>query len=853
MSQLPTSSTASAPHRDVLTQDEAAARAARISGCSYVLSLDLTAGSPTYRGDVTIRFADSGGGDTFLCFRGKTIDRMEVNGRAVEPTWTGYRLTLPGTALARENTVRIVYENEYDHGGDGFHQFIDPQDGKEYLYTNFEPYEAHRLFPCFDQPDIKATYEVTLVAPPEWTVIANSRESAAEDRGDGRTRHRFEKTKPFSTYLFCIVAGPYHAFRETHGDTPIGFYCRESMVPYVDIEELWTITRQGLDFFADFFAVPYAFGKYDQIFVPEFNAGAMENVGAVTHNEFMVFRDPPTDSQRRRRAEVILHEMAHMWFGDLVTMRWWNDLWLNESFATYMAYLAMTTATRFTSGWVDFNASTKNWAYRQDQLVTTHPIAGQVADTDQTFLNFDGITYGKGASVLKQLVAAIGPDGFREGMREYFRLYSYGNATLGQFLGALEKGSGQDLKEWSRLWLETASLNTVAAQWEVDGDRVSALTLRQSAPPEYPTLRPHALEVALVRDRNGAIEIDSIPARIATEEAAVDAAFGRPAPDLVFPNHNDHGYVKVALDDQSLQFARENLERIDDDLLRQLLWSSLWNMVRDQQLKSTEYLALVRERVAREPRIEMVEAVLGQAVTALARFVPEERREDEARLLFAAARAGLEAAPRGDPQITWMRAMISAAAHPDDIRELTRFADGEVGVPGLTVDQQMRWDIAVKAVAYGLDGAKARLDAESERDPSDRGRRAYLRGETSAPDAEVKARAWEKFHGEGYGSLHYTAAAMSGFNWYRQRDLLAPYYAAFFERVAEVFRTKDKEFCSDYFSALFPSYRVEQETLDRASAVLESAGGESPMLARMLREASDELQRAMRCRAFAAS
>ncbi|MCA9831653.1 MAG: aminopeptidase N [Dehalococcoidia bacterium] len=838
--------------RDILTEEEAKARAARISNCSYRLDLILTAGAPVYRGDVTIAFDDVGTGDTYLCFRGKTIERLELNGKTIAPNWNGFRLFLPAAELRARNTVHVVYENEYDHGGDGFHQFIDPEDQQEYLYTNFEPYEAHRLFPCFDQPDIKADYTVSVTAPASWTVIHNAAEASATSAGEGRTKHQFEQTKRFSTYLFCVVAGPYRAFREVHNGIPIGLFCRESMAAYLDTEEVFTITRQGLDFFADFFAVPYPFGKYDQIFVPEFNAGAMENVGAVTHNEFMVFRDPPTDSQRRRRAEVILHEMAHMWFGDLVTMRWWNDLWLNESFATYMAYLSMTSATRFTNAWVDFNAAIKNWAYRQDQLVTTHPIAGQVADTDQTFLNFDGITYGKGASVLKQLVQTIGLDGFREGMREYFRRHSYGNATLGEFLGALEHGSGQDLKDWAAKWLETSSLNTVSADWQADGDRLAAMTLRQTAPSDYPTIRPHAFEVALVREVDGGVQVEALRARLSAAEADVPEAVGKARPSLVFPNYNDHGFFKVSLDADSVAFARENLERIDDELLRQLLWSSLWNMVRDQQLSSLEFLALVRERIGREPRIEMVEVVLNQAQVALARYVPEERKAAEATALCAAAWDGLHAAAEGDPKITWMRAMINAAANEADLALLARVADGQETVAGLTVDQQMRWDIATKHVAYGMDGAEERIEAEKARDASDRGRRAALRASTSVPVAPVKAEAWVRFRGDSYGSLHDTVSAMSGFNWARQRDILEPYVEKFFASLVEVFETGDKEFVSDYFGALFPAYRVERGVLARSEELLGTLGDRLPMLTRMLREANDDLLRSIRCREFAA-
>jgi aminopeptidase N len=845
------------PARDVLTQAEAEARAARVRNAEYDIALDLTRGAPTYRGETTVRFDLTSSGDTFLDFRGLRVETLEVNGTLLTPQWNGYRLILPGSALRESNIVRIVYENEYDHTGDGFHQFIDPEDGEEYLYTNFEPYEQHRLFPAFDQPDIKGVYRLTVTAPSEWELITNSREiSPPSLRGKGagglgRSTRAFEPTARISTYLFALIAGPFAAERGEHNGIPLGIFCRRSLVKYIDTDELFTITRQGLDFFAEFFDYPYPFTKYDQVFVPEFNAGAMENVGAVTHSERMVFRDPPTDSQRLHRAEVILHEMAHMWFGDLVTMKWWNDLWLNESFATYMAYLAMTRATRFTTAWKDFNSGMKMWAYRQDQLVTTHPIAGSVADTDETFLNFDGITYGKGASALQQLVAYIGLERFRDGMRRYFQRYAFGNATLRDFLSALEEGSGRDLHAWSRLWLETPSLNTLGAVWESDGDRLTSLTLTQTAPPDYPTLRPHHVEIALVRDEDGVSIIESLPAEIDGAQADVPEARGRRAPRLVFPNHNDHTFAKVALDARSVDYVRANLERIADPLLRQLLWSSLWTMVRDRQLKSTDYLALVREKVVLEPDLELVETTLGYAASAIAAYVPEPRRDAEAHTFFETAWRALQSAPQGDAQIIWARALINVATLPEDLALVARLADGELTVPGLTVDQQMRWDIAAKFIARGMEGAEARLAAERERDPSDRGQRAALRAETSRPIPEAKAEAWERFHGDGYGSLHLTGAAMSGFNWSFQRALLEPYVEAFFERVPEIFEHRTREFASVYFRNLFPSYRVEQPVLDRSERLLAEVGERLPVLARMIREANDDLARAIAVRAYA--
>ena len=847
--------------RDVLTQADAEARAARVSNVAYAIALDLTRGASTYRGDVSITFrygapAEGASGPLFLDFTGKRIERLEVNGVAVaSPDWTGYRLTLDGASLAADNAVRVVYENDYDHTGDGFHQFIDPEDGEEYLYSNFEPYSAHRLFPGFDQPDIKAEYLLSVQAPAEWVLIANSPESVRRTLDDGRRETTFARTARISTYLFALIAGPFEAFRDTHEGVALGFFARKSLAPHVDRDELFAVTKQGLSFYGAFFDYPYPFGKYDQVFVPEFNAGAMENVAAVTHSERMVFRDPPTDTQRQGRAEVILHEMAHMWFGDLVTMRWWNDLWLNESFATYMAYLALDEATRFTTAWQAFNSGMKNWAYRQDQLITTHPIAGQVADTDATFLNFDGITYGKGASVIKQLVAAMGVDGFRRGMRGYFQKHAYGNTTLSEWLDALGEGVGRDLHGWAALWLETPSLNTIAARVEADGNRIAGLALTQTAPAGYPTLRPHRMDIALVREEGGAIVIDEVQATIEGATAGVPAAIGLPLPDFVFPNHRDHDFAKVSLDERSLAFLRTHLDRIDDALLRQLIWQTLWNMVRDQQLKSTEYLDLAGPKVASESDHELVETILATMSSTISRYVPEAQKAAAAHRFFLLARDALLAATDSDLQITWARTLIGVALTAEDTRAICDLADGALVVTGLTVDKNMRWSIALRAVAVGLEGAQARLDAERARDRSDRGQRALLRAEAAVPDAAAKAAAWQRFQTgpSAYGSLHLTGAAMGGFHWWSQADLLAPYTERFFEAVPGIFEHQQNEFAASYFGALWPGYRVDRAFLEQAQALLASLGDRLPVLQRSLREAIDDLDRAVRCREFAAS
>jgi aminopeptidase N len=820
---------------------------------AYALELDLDAGRTTYRGRTRLRFPVAGSGDLFLDFRGGTIERLAVNGRDVAPERPGDRILLPAALLAAATEVEVVYENEYDRGGDGFHHFVDPEDGAEYAYSNFEPFEAHRLFPCFDQPDVKGTYAVTVRAPAAWTVIANGPVAASVPLAGGRREQRFATTPPISSYLVAVLAGPYAGVSSLHRGTPLGIWTRGSLARHLDPDEIFSVTKQGLDFYAALFDHPFPFAKYDQIFVPEFNSGAMENVGAVTFSENYVFRDPPTDTQRLGRAETILHELAHMWFGDLATMRWWDDLWLNESFATYVSNLALVEATRFDGAWRAFHADMKRWGYQADARSTTHPISLLVPDTDATFYNFDGITYGKGASVIKQLVAEIGQDGFRAGLRTYFRRHAWGNATLADFLAALEDGAGRSLGDWSHRWLETASLNTIQASWTVRDGKIERLQLTQEGSDDHPTLRPHALELALIRAAaDGPAEIDVVPARLEGAEAWVEAAAGHPAPDLVFPNHGDHGYARVLLDPASLAAASRVLPRVTDPLLRQLIWGTLWEMVRGARYSSLEFLGLVRTRLPEERDDQIVLAALDAARAALARYVPEDRRAAEARRFVAVALEALAALPDGDLRTLWLRAAIGAAAEPADVARLARAVDGDPTLPAVAVDRQMRWAVAALAVAHDLPGAADRVAAEHAADPTDRGAREALRAEIGAPDPAVKAAAWDRIHGEGYGSFHLTAAAMSGFNHAHQAALLAPYVDRFLEALPGVATERDHPFLRAYVTSLFPAYRPEAALVARARDLADARGDELPGLRRLLAEAADDMERAVVCRAFAA-
>ena len=836
---------------NVLTQAEAEARAAAIGDVSYALDLSLSAGAETYDAEAVVRFAHAAPADgAFLDFTGREVHSVEVNGAERTVRRERNRLYLDGADLAANNEVRVRYRNDYDHIGAGLHQFVDPEDGAEYLYTHFEPYDAHRLLPCFDQPDLKAAYDLTVTAPSEWEVVGNYPAAEMESvEGGARTRRRFETTPRFSTYLLALAAGPYVRFDDRWEDTPLGVLCRSSLEQYFDADEFFEVTRQGLSFYSDFFDFRYPFGKYDQVFVPEFNMGAMENVGCITYSERMIFRDPPTEIQRLNRAEVVLHEMAHMWFGDLVTMQWWNDLWLNESFATYMAYLAMQRATRFgDSAWSAFHARMKAWAYEQDQLPTTHPIAGEVPDTDATFLNFDGITYGKGAAVLKQLVAFLGDDGFREGMRDYFRTHAWGNTTLADFLSALERGSGRELGRWSQLWLERAGVNTIAANFSVADGAVNSFTMQQSAPADHPDLRPHRTEIAVYdAGDDGPVLRDAVPVDLDGAETVIEGLVGIDAPAAVFPNHADHAFAKIALDFRSLAFVREQIDRFPTPFERLLFWHTLWDMVRDQQFAAGQFVALAADKLAGEDTLEIAQTVAGRALYAVGRYIPEQYRLQHAAQLFDLAWNGLYATGEQDFRIVWARILIGAAQEPERIRRVLALADDGSGIEGFELDQDMRWSLVAKAVAYSLEGGFERLAPELERDSSDRGQRAAETVRASRAEAAVKSAAWSRFQEDRDASLHILSAAMHGFWWRPQDDLLAPYVGRFFDEVRGVFAERDKEYATRWFGALYPGHLPSEEVVERSDALLSELGSDDQVLARSLRESLDEVRRARAC------
>ena len=830
---------------DNLTRAEAEHRATYLSRVSYEVNLDLTAGDETFTSDTTIRFSGTiTGQPTFVDLDAVVLREVSFNDRPLDVSaYDPGRSRFPVRGLLPNNVLRVVAECAYQRTGVGLHRFVDPVDARVYLHTQFEPFDAHRVFACFDQPDVKGAFTLTVKAPEDWTVISNGR--VLEREGSLWT---FEPTPPIPPYLAAVVAGPYHEVRDTHGHISLGLYCRESLAPHLDSDELFTLTRQGLDFFTEEFDYPYPFTKYDQLFVPEFNFGAMENPGCVTFNERMVFRSRVTDSAREGRASTVLHEMAHMWFGDLVTMRWWDDLWLNESFATYMATHGLSQATRFTDAWVRFAAGTKTAAASQDQLPSTHPISADIVDTDAVRLHFDGITYAKGASVLKQLAAWVGADAFREGVRTYFWRYEWANAALADFLAVLEETSGRDLGAWSKEWLETAGINILRAELSEADGRYTSVAVAQEGQHGHETVRSHRLAVGLyrlgadglVRDRR--VELDVVGERTDVAELA-----GEPVPELLLLNDDDLAYAKIRLDPRSLTAVEAHLGDVRDPLARNLCWASAWDMVRDAELATRRWVELVAGHAPGEDDDGTLQRLLFQALHAVEAYGDPARRLAARARLAGIARDGLaRAEPGGDRQLIWAREAVAAGDGPDAVAFARGLLDGTTEVPGLDVDTDLRWHVVGELAASGADDDGALVRAELERDPTDIGERRAAAALASRPMGEAKEDAWRRLDG-GDLPLALLRAIAGGFGQFTQEDLLRPYVQSYLHSLAGWWETRTRDEALSLARGLFPSTVVDPEVVVALDDFVAGEALPGPVH-RVLVEGKDGLERALRAR-----
>ena len=815
----------------------------------YDVQLDLTGDDETFTSDTSVAFRclrpDAG---TFIEFIGPAVERVELNGKTLPAeAFDGGRIELTG--LEEQNVLKVSAVAKYMHDGTGLSRFEDPLDGRDYLHTSFESNDAHRVFACFDQPDIKGTFTFEVKAPEDWTVVSNL-QGAKNDGG----LWRFPTTKVISTYLAAVVAGHYHSVHTQHRNIPLGVYCRQSLAPYLDPDEIAELTGQGLDYFESRYGIPYMFGKYDQLFVPEFSAGAMENPGCVTFSERYIFRSRVTQAARQKRAETILHEMAHMWFGDLVTMKWFDDLWLNESFATYMGSLASAEATRFKNAWTWFAAETKVAARVQDEMPTTHPIVADIPDVDSVHLNFDKITYNKGGAVLKQLAAWLGEETFFDGVHIYLERHSYANATLADFLAALEEASGRDLKAWAHVWLEEAGLNRLALEFEVEDRKIKSAAVVQTAPEAHPVLRPHHLRIGLFDvsgDRDWAFE------RRKTVELDVDGGrtvvpqlVGERASDFVLVNDGDLTYARVTLDAGSQAVLLEGRFRLDDDLARAVVWGSLWDMVRNAELRAAEYVDISIRCIDVETDPAVFQSLIFRTFAAFEEYAKPARRGALREAVARAALDRLERIPPGsDLQLHWALTAIDAARRPEDLEWVAGLLDGRTRLDGLTVDFAVRW-AAVTALATAAAAGPEVIADELERDPTDIGRRAAAAARAARPVPEAKAEAWEAV-ARGRESLATKRAIADGFHRHDQESLLAEYVQPYFDTLLPFWESHDIDEALMFVRWMYPITIVTAEVVALTDRWLER-DLPGPMR-RSLLESQDETKRALRAREFDSS
>jgi aminopeptidase N len=835
-----------------LTRLEAEERQSIVQTHAYEVSLDLTQGPETFRSTTTVHFDAKPGSSTFIDAITKTVHSVTLNGQSLDPAQVSDGVRIQLDDLAEKNVLVVDADALYTNSGEGLHRFVDPVDDEVYLYSQFEVPDSRRVFAVFEQPDLKATFQFTVTAPDYWEVVSNSPTPEPTPAGDSNSTWAFEPTPVISSYITAVVAGPYVVERSELTSAsgrviPLGVFARASLAQYLDADYIFEKTREGFAYYEEKFDFPYPFAKYDQMFVPEFNAGAMENAGAVTFTETYVFRSKVTDAIKERRVVTILHELAHMWFGDLVTMKWWNDLWLNESFAEWASTIATAEATEWTEAWTTFQAMEKSWAYKQDQLPSTHPVVATINDLEDVQVNFDGITYAKGGSVLKQLVAWVGIDAFFAGVAAYFKKHQFGNTTLGDLLSELETTSGRDLSGWSKLWLETAGVNTLRPEIETDdAGTITSFRVLQSAAADYPTIRPHRLAIGfynlvdgkLVREHRVELDVDG-------ESTDVPELVGQTRPALVLLNDDDLAYAKIRLDEASLATAIEHLSKIENPLARALVWGAAWDATRDAETPASDYVTLVLGNIASETESTTIRTTLNQLLLAASSYVaPEKQKATSERVGDALWTLASEAEAGSDAQFQFVKFYAAIASTPAQLDKIEGLRRGDLRLDGLSVDTDLAWELLIALVAGGRAGT-TEIDAELLVDNTASGQQSAAHARAAIPTAEGKAAAWSSVLDSD--DLPNTIVRTTGLGFQRAADdaLLEPYVDRYFESLQGIWKDRTYKI-AEYVAVLFYPGGLASEELRRKTVAWLDANPEPAALRRLVVENLAGTERALK-------
>ena len=847
-----------------ITREEAALRSGVVKAGAYRVTVDVTGNGVadperTFASHTELDFV-SQGGSTHLDVIADEIRSATLDGSPL-PTdeFDGYRLPLKDLTEG-SHTIVIDAVYRFSRTGEGLHRFVDT-DGKIYLYSQFETADARRMYATFEQPDQKATFQLTVLAPAHWNVFTNSRSVAGELIGEGIARFEHAPTPVISTYITALVAGEYHVVRgqitSAAGLLPASVACRASMAEFLDADRILETTQRGFDVFESTFGVPYAFDSYDQIFVPEFNFGAMENAGCVTFRDQYLFRSRVTAREMEARDNTILHELAHMWFGDLVTMRWWDDLWLNESFAEWASHFAADKiAEKYGTGanpWASFSNERKAWAYMQDQLSTTHPIAADMSDLEKVEQNFDGITYAKGASVLKLLVSFVGIEAFAKGVGSYFRKHAHGNTTLTDLLSELETASGRDLSWFTGQWLESAGVNTLRAEFEVDETGTfTRFAIVQTAPEAWPTLRTHRLGIGIYANTDNGLErVNYVETDISGERTDVPDLVGRPRRDVVLLNDGDLTFAKVRLDEMSRNTLVNGIDRLADPLARAVTWSLFWDSVRDAEIAPQELVSLALQGIGSEKDMAAITTVLAQAAACSGRFMAPELRE-AANMKLVTGLAGLlkDAEPGSDAQLIIAKTLIGAARSESACELIRGWLQNEEVPTDLAVDTDVRWLIVATLARRGVFGEEE-IATELERDNTNTGAERAAGARAGLPTVEAKAEAWRLATADPDIPNETHRSIAMGFISYGQEDVLAPYVDAY-AKLAEAISKREEGWDTRGYAAigaalrwLFPETLATADVVERFRRYL-AEGEPADQVRRLLSERLDEAERNLR-------
>lgn len=838
-----------------LSDEYAAIRAQQVSNVSYKLSVVLDEEKADFSGvsEISFNLIENNQNDLKIDFDEGNVEFVTIDDEPIEFNYSQWFITIPKEALkAGKNTLTIGYKRPYSTDGSGLHRFVDPENSEVYLYTDFEPYDANRLFPHFDQPSLKATYKLDVKAPKSWKVISATRETEIKEL-EHVNHWIFPTSKKFSSYIFSLHAGNYDVWEDQFEDIPLRLFVRTSLSKYVKTEDWFTPTKQSFKFFNDYFEVRYPFEKYDQIIAPDFNSGAMENVAAVTFSEYFVSRGEKSTEQKMRLANVIAHEMAHMWFGDLVTMRWWNGLWLNESFATYMANLAVDKATDFENVWDVFYSGTKQWAYSSDDSVNTHAIELEVPTTADALSNFDGITYGKGASVLKQLPYYLGEENFRVGVSNYLKKFSYKNTELSDFMDELGKAADKDLTQWTQDWLYKAGLNSISVDYQCDGSKISSLAINQTAPELYPTLREQRVQLGLYSFNGDTMSLtQAIPVLYKGESTTIKEAVGKACPDLVYPNEGDWGYVKVVLDEKSQASVKKHINDIENETMRLMLWQSLSDSVNDANLPADEFVNFAMANLHKETDYNVAKKIVDSLINAV-NYLDTATRLDQKD--FSPIYKEVEyllwhlikiAEPKSDLQKMLYVEYSYFAKSADHLANLEKLLEGDIKIDGLTIDQDKRWRIVARLNRFEFGEYKAHLAAEKVNDTSDKGAKYAIYSEVLRPDADIKAK-WFNEVVENPNNLKLSTLrfVMHGLFPVEQSHLEAPYKARIVDFIATLNQKGDLAMLGNFTGTMLPT-DCTNESEQALSKLVDAYADMKPQAIKPIKKAHETAQRCVK-------